>query len=252
MIFQQLFESQTSTYTYLLACEKTREAVLIDPVLDCIERDLKLISELQLNLVYVIDTHIHADHITAAGELRRRAHTLGVAAGTAAGAASSGPVLKTAVSAGAKVVCADVSLKQGSQIQFGEQTLAVFETPGHTDSCICLYSKREGVVFTGDTLLIRGTGRTDFQQGSAAMLFESVKQNLFTLPPETKVYPGHDYKGFTSSTIDAEMKWNPRLGGGKSKTEFMKIMSELKLADPKRIHEAVPANMGCGVQSPKH
>ncbi len=228
LIFQQLFEKESSTYTYLLGCEKTREAVLIDPVIETIERDLKLVSELGLRLIYVLDTHIHADHITAAGEIRRRTSA------------------KTAVSEGAQVECMDLALGDGDVIRFGEFEITARKTPGHTDSCICFVMSDR--VFTGDTLLIRGCGRTDFQQGSAEKLFESVHTKLFTLPPETLVYPAHDYNGLTSSTIAAEMKWNPRLGGGNSKETFVKIMSELKLANPKKIHEAVPANLGCGTR----
>jgi sulfur dioxygenase len=226
MIFHQLFEQQTSTYTYLLGCEKTREAVLIDPVLETVDRDLKLIEELGLKLVYVLDTHVHADHVTAAGEIRKR---LGV---------------KTVVSAKSQVDCADLSLAHGERLKFGEIEVIALHTPGHTDSCASyLVGDR---VFTGDALLIRGCGRTDFQQGSSSKLFDSVRQNLFTLPPETLVYPAHDYKGLSSSTIGTEMRCNPRLGMSKSKEDFVKIMSELKLADPKNMAAAVPANMACG------
>ena len=230
MVFQQLFESQTSTYTYLLACERTREALLIDPVLEMLARDLKLIDELGLKLLYVLDTHIHADHITAAGEIRK-----------------ARPGVRTAVSGRSGVECADLSLADGENIRVGDLRLRVLQTPGHTDSCVA-YSMDDRV-FTGDTLLIRGCGRTDFQQGSSDLLYESVHQKLFTLPDAVLVYPGHDYKGFTSSTIGDEKRLNPRLGGGRTKDQFRQIMSELKLADPARIKESVPANLGCGIKS---
>lgn len=227
LIFQQLFESQTSTYTYLLGCEETKEAVLIDPVLETMERDLKLIQEMGLKLIYVLDTHVHADHVTAAGEIRKR---LGI---------------KTVVGSKSKVDCADILMQHKDRLKFGRHEIVALHTPGHTDSCTSYVVGDR--VFTGDALLIRGCGRTDFQQGSSSTLYDSVHQNLFSLPPETQVYPAHDYKGFTSSTIEIEKAQNPRLS--KSKEEFIKIMSELKLAEPKNMAAAVPANMGCGLKT---
>lgn len=226
LVFQQLFDSQTFTYTYLLADRATRDAVLIDTVMETVDRDLKLITELGLNLIYVLDTHIHADHVTGAGEIRKRTGA------------------KTAVPKAASVPCADLNLSDGDELQFGAFKIKVFETPGHTDASISFYC--EGMVFTGDVLLIRGTGRTDFQSGSAEDLFESVHGKLFTLPPETKVYPAHDYKGFTSSTIEMEIRHNPRVGSGKTKDQFIQIMKVLKLDLPKKIKESLPANMACG------
>lgn len=223
----QLFECETSTYTYLLTDPKTKEAVLIDPVIETLERDLKLIKELGVKLKYVLDTHIHADHITAAGEIRKR---LGV---------------QTAVSEDAQVDCVDIPLSDGQKLKFGSYEIEALSTPGHTDSCMSFYS--EGMVFTGDALLIRGCGRTDFQQGSSDKLFDSVRGKLFTLPDETIVYPGHDYRGHTKSTIGEEKKYNQRLNLEISKDSFVQIMKDLKLANPKKIHEAVPANLGCGV-----
>lgn len=227
-IFYQLFEHESSTYTYLIADSESKEAALIDPVLETIERDLLLVKELGLNLKYVLDTHIHADHITGAGEIRRRTQA------------------RTAVSAASQVSCADILLQHGDELLLGHQKISALATPGHTSSCMSFLF--DGRVFTGDALLIRGSGRTDFQQGSAETLYESVHQRLFTLPDNTQVYPGHDYKGQTSSTIALEKTFNPRLGAGKSKSDFVKIMSELKLANPKKLHEAVPANMSCGIK----
>lgn len=226
LIFQQLFESQSSTYTYLLADAESKEAILIDTVIETVDRDLKLIAELGLNLVYVLDTHIHADHVTGAGEIRRRTG------------------VKTAVPKTASVPCADLNLSDGDELQFGKFKIKTMETPGHTDASLSFYC--EEMVFTGDVLLIRGTGRTDFQSGSAEELFDSVHKKLFTLPPETKVYPAHDYKGFTSSTIEMEIRHNPRVGCGKTKDQFIQIMKELKLDLPKKIKESLPANMACG------
>ncbi len=226
IILHQLFEAESSTYTYIIADKASKEAAIIDPVLETVDRDLKLINELGLRLMYVLDTHIHADHITGAGEIRKRSHA------------------KTAVSQDAAVECVDIALEDGQELLLGDKKIKVIATPGHTNTCLT-YSF-EGMVFTGDALLIRGCGRTDFQQGSSDKLYESVHEKLFKLPSDTIVYPGHDYRGQTSSTIGLEKQFNPRLGENKSKEEFKAIMSELKLANPKKIHDAVPANLACG------
>ncbi|MFN7904372.1 MAG: MBL fold metallo-hydrolase [Pseudobdellovibrionaceae bacterium] len=228
IIFHQLFEAESSTYTYIIADKKTKEAAIIDPVLETVDRDLKLIEELGLKLIYALDTHIHADHITGAGELRQR---LGI---------------KTGVSIDAEVSCVDIPLEDGQELLLGDKTIKVIATPGHTNTCLTYAF--EGMIFTGDALLIRGCGRTDFQQGDSSKLFHSVKDKLFRLPEETLIYPGHDYRGQTSSTIGIEKKYNPRLNEKISLDEFKKIMSELDLAHPKKIHEAVPANLACGKQ----
>lgn len=227
IIFHQLFEPVSSTYTYVIADKKTNEAAIIDPVLETVDRDSKLIEELGLKVIYALDTHIHADHITGAGELRKR---LG---------------LKSAVSAEAHVNCVDIPLEDGQELLLGDKTIKVIATPGHTNTCLTFAF--EGMIFTGDALLIRGCGRTDFQQGSSDTLFKSVREKLFKLPDEVVIYPGHDYRGLTSSTIGVEKKFNARLKETISLDEFKKIMSELNLANPKKIHEAVPANLACGV-----
>lgn len=201
---------------------------MIDPVLETIERDLKLIQELGVTLKYVLDTHIHADHITGAGEIRKKTKT------------------QTVVSAAANVPCADIALHDGQELFLGTNPIKAVSTPGHTDSCMSFIF--EGRVFTGDALMIRGSGRTDFQQGCSEKLFDSVHQKLFTLPQHLQVYPAHDYRGQTSSTIEMEKKFNPRLGGTNTKESFVAIMKDLKLAQPKKIHEALPANMACGVR----
>ncbi len=226
IIFYQLFEHESSTYTYIIADKKTKETAIIDPVLETIDRDLKLINELGLKLKYVLDTHIHADHITGAGEIRKRTGA------------------QTGVSKEAAVSCVDLPLEDGQELFLGDKKIKVIATPGHTNTCLTYAF--EDMIFTGDALLIRGCGRTDFQQGSADKLFESVRTKLFSLSKDTKIYPAHDYKGLTSSTIEMEKQHNPRLGDHISKDEFKKIMSNLKLDNPKKIHEAVPANMACG------
>lgn len=230
-LFYQMFESESSTYTYLLADEDTKEAILIDPVLEMTERDLKLVTELGLNLIYVLDTHIHADHITGAGKIREITSA------------------KTCVSQNAGAKCADILLKDQQEIQFGQHTIKVLETPGHTDSCLTYVIGDK--LFTGDTLLIRGNGRTDFQEGSAEKLYDSIHK-IFNLTGDYTIYPAHDYKGQTKSTVELEKKYNPRIGSGKTKAEFVKTMSELKLENPKRINEAVSANMACGETKVAH
>ena len=233
-IFHQLFEHESSTYTYLLGDRNTGEAVLIDPVLETVDRDLKLIGELGLKLIYVLDTHVHADHVTGAGVIRDRLQ------------------VKTGVSERAEVPCCDLRLSDGQQLQIGSLTLTALATPGHTDACMSFLVKTgdgDLMVFTGDALLIRGTGRTDFQQGSAERLYASITERLFTLPDDTVLYPGHDYRGQSVSSIGLEKQHNPRIGGGRTLEEFKKVMSELRLAYPKKIHEALPANMKCGIRS---
>lgn len=225
-IFYQLFEPQTSTFTYLLGDKKSKDAILIDPVFETVERDWRLLQELELNLKYILETHIHADHITGAGLLRERTKA------------------QTAVSYNAQVTCADIQLFDQQELHFGSYKIRALETPGHTNSCMSYYCN--GMVFTGDSLMIRSAGRTDFQQGSAEKLFDSIRTKIFSLPDETLLYPGHDYKGHTHSSIEMEKKFNPRIGLDKSKIDFVKIMNDLKLDYPKKMDIAVPANMACG------
>lgn len=225
MLFRQLFDTESSTFTYLIADEATRQAAIIDPVREQSARDLQILHELDLRLIYVLETHVHADHVTGAGKLRE-----------ATGA-------KTVLSAASGVSCADVFVEDGQRLTLGELEIQVLSTPGHTSGCVS-YAV-EGRVFTGDALLIRGSGRTDFQSGSAEQLYDSVTKKLFTLPDATLVYPGHDYKGWTHSTIGEEKRFNPRLAG-KNKTEFVALMQNLNLPKPKKIDLAVPANLLCG------
>ncbi|MCQ8103369.1 MBL fold metallo-hydrolase [Methylomonas sp. SURF-2] len=227
MIFRQLFEPETSTYSYLLGCERSRRAVLIDPVASEVDGYIQLLQALNLKLIYTLETHVHADHITGAGLLR---NTLGS---------------KSIVHRDAGAMCADLLVTDGVLLQVGELEFAVLHTPGHTAGCVS-YAMADRV-FTGDALLIGGSGRTDFQQGDAGQLYDSITGKLFILPPDTLVYPGHDYQGNTVSTIKQEMVKNARLGGGKSRDEFIATMQDLKLAYPKFIDQALPANQSCGL-----
>lgn len=229
MIFRQLFDAETSTYTYLLADARTKEAVIIDPVRDQVERDATLIRELGLTLVAILDTHVHADHVTGAGVLRRR-----FGAPTASGEHGG-------------QACADRRLRSGDVIRFGDRTLEVRATPGHTDGCVTYVLDDRSMAFTGDALLIRGCGRTDFQQGDPHTLYASVHGQIFSLPDDALLYPGHDYQGRTVTSVAEERAYNARLGGGRSEAEFVEIMKNLKLARPRHIDEAVPANLRCGL-----
>lgn len=226
MIFRQLFEPVSSTYTYLLADAVTRRALLIDPVVEDVEIYAQLLAELDLKLDYTLETHVHADHVTAAAALRDRFGS------------------RTVVHQDGGAACADVPVKHGDHVRVGAIDLEVRETPGHTNGCVVYVAADR--VFTGDTLLIGGCGRTDFQQGDAGRLYDSVHQQILSLPPDTLVYPAHDYKGRTVSTIKEETAMNARLGGGKSREEFIEIMANLNLAYPRQIDRAVPANLHCG------
>lgn len=226
MIFRQLFDRESSTFTYLVGDEASGEAALVDPVIENVDRDLALVRELSLRLVAVLDTHVHADHVTGAGMLRDRTNA------------------KTFVSAAGGAPCADVLLRDGDVVRVGALEIRALATPGHTGGCMSYFV--DGRVMTGDTLLVRGCGRTDFQDGDAATLYRSVHDKLFILPDATLVYPGHDYRGFTCSTIAEEKKLNPRLGGGVTLDAFVATMKALDLPPPAKIHEAVPANRACG------
>lgn len=227
MFFHQLFESETSTYSYLLGCERTGRAVLIDPVASEIDDYIELLQAANLKLIYTFETHVHADHITGSGLLREKLGS------------------KSVVHRDAGAMCADLLVTDGVLLQVGDLEFQIHHTPGHTSGCVSYVMADR--VFTGDALLIGGSGRTDFQQGDAGQLYDSITGKLFSLPPDTLVYPGHDYQGNTVSTIKQEMAKNARLGSGKSRDEFIAIMQELKLAYPKFIDKALPANQSCGL-----
>jgi len=220
MIFRQLFEPLSSTYTYLLGCEETGQAILIDPVISAMNRDLAEVKRLGLTLAYTVDTHIHADHITAARGLKQKVGS------------------KIAAPAHDRLPCADVGIEEGKPFQVGGIVLTPLHTPGHTDGHFCYLHNDQ--VFTGDALLIEGCGRTDFQNGDADALYKSVHEKLFTLPDETLVYPGHDYQHRHVSSIAQE----------KTLEEFRHIMANLNLPYPKFIDHAVPGNRLCGVCPP--
>lgn len=227
MIFRQLFEPLSSTYTYLLGCEETGQAILIDPVIVSVERDLAAVSRLGLTLAYSLDTHIHADHITAALELKK---TVGS---------------RIAAPAFDRLACADLGIEDGTPFQLGSIRLQPLHTPGHTAGHFAyLLGER---VFSGDALLIDGCGRTDFQDGDADTLYRSVHQKLFTLPDDYLVYPAHDYQGRHVSSIAQEKKRNPRLGAGRTLAQFRDIMASLDLPYPTFIDFAVPGNRQCGI-----
>jgi glyoxylase-like metal-dependent hydrolase (beta-lactamase superfamily II) len=229
VIFRQLIDPETSTHTYLLADRTSREAVLIDTVHEQFDRDRTLLRELELTLRYTLETHLHADHVTASGRFRKELGS------------------KVVVGAACGVANADVALREGDRIRFGVYVLVAWPTPGHTCGCITYVCREEGMAFTGDALLIRGCGRTDFQEGNAATLFESVRKKIFSLPDETLLYPGHDYRGRTVTTVGEEKRFNPRLGLGNSKADFVSLMNQLDLEYPKKIDIAVPANLESGL-----
>jgi len=232
VIFRQLFDRESSTYTYLLAARMGGEALLIDPVLERVEQYLGLIEQLDLRLVLAVDTHIHADHVTGLGTLRERC-----------GCA-------TAMGEQSRADCVSLHFREGERIKADDLALEVLYTPGHTDDSYSFLLRRgHGAdwVFTGDTLLIRGTGRTDFQNGDPGAQYDSLFGKLLTLPDQTLVYPAHDYNGMTLSTIGEERRFNPRLQV-KDKDGYVALMNGLKLDNPRLMDIAVPANRACGVR----
>lgn len=228
MIFRQLFDAKSSTYTYLLADETTREALMIDPVLDQLERYVQLLQELELGLRYALDTHVHADHITALGALRE-----------ATGCT-------TMMGQQSVAHCVSDKFCDGDILQVGKLSVRVMYTPGHTDDSYSFYVPDFNAVFTGDTLLIRGTGRTDFQNGDSMQQYDSLFNKLLKLPSSTRVFPGHDYKGWTESTIAEERLHNPRLQVS-TQQQYVELMAALNLPNPAQMDIAVPANQRCGM-----
>ena len=232
MLFRQLYDATSSTYSYLLADARSRQAVLVDPVFERHQRDAALIRELGLELVCTLDTHCHADHVTGAWLMKQ-------ALGSRIGLAATYDATNV-----------DLPLAHGEHVQFGAHALEVRATPGHTDGCLSFVADDQSLVFTGDALLVRGAGRTDFQQGNAHTLFRSIREQLFSLPDECVVYPAHDYEGRTSSTIGEEKAWNPRIGNDAREEDFVGYMQNLGLPHPKQLAIAVPANLRAGL--PEH
>jgi sulfur dioxygenase len=228
ILFRQLFDHSSGTYSYLLADSQSRQAVLIDSVYEQYQRDLSLVRELELKLLACIETHCHADHVTGAWLMQQ---------------ASGSQILASAKSG---ISPLNRALTDGDSITFGQRSLLVMSTPGHTEGCISLVMDDQSMVFTGDSLLIRGCGRTDFQEGSAQRLYRSIKQRLFTLPDHCIVYPAHDYSGRTASSIDEEKRLNPRIGGQANESDFVGYMDNMRLPHPKKLDVAVPANLQAG------
>lgn len=226
LIFRPLFEKESSTYTYLLADSQTKEAVIIDAVSETKQRDIDLIEELGLDLKYIIETHVHADHITSSCPLKDRFSQAQIVLGSAN-----------------SVTCADILIKDGESLAFGKYQIKALSTPGHTDGCMSYVI--DDKVFTGDALLIRSCGRCDFQGGSAKKLYNAI-QYLFTLPEATLVYPAHDYGGRTVSSIWEEKTFNEMIGGGVDQVEFIHRVDAMELSLPAKIHVAVPSNQVCG------
>ena len=226
MIFRQLFDPVSSTYTYLLA--DRGEAVLIDPVFEQVRRDAALLCELSLKLLWTLETHVHADHVTGAWMMKSRTGS------------------RIAVSAEGGATCPDRLLQDGDRIEFGGRHLEVRATPGHTNGCVTYVLDDKSMAFTGDCVLIRGCGRTDFQHGSSPKLYRSVHEKIFSLPDECLLYPAHDYRGLTVTSVAEEKAYNPRLGALVGEGDFAGYMQNLKLAHPKQIDVAVPANLECG------
>lgn len=228
MIFRQLFDPQSSTYTYLLADPASREALMIDPVFEQARRDIALIEELGLDLKWTLETHVHADHVTGAWLLKEK---LGSRIGLSAASEAQG---------------ADRYLKDGEKIAFGRRQLEARATPGHTNGCMTYVLDDQSMTFTGDALLIRGCGRTDFQQGDPQTLFRSVRGKIFSLPDDCTLYPGHDYRGLTATSVGEEKLYNPRLAEAVLEQDFVGYMKHLGLPHPKQMEVAVPANLKCG------
>lgn len=228
LVFRQLFDPQSSTYTYLLGDSASGEALLIDPVYEHVRRDTALLRELGLNLVATLDTHVHADHVTGAWLMKD---------------ASGSRIMVSEASAATN---ADRLLKHGDQVRFGARHVDVRATPGHTSGCLTYVLDDQTMAFTGDSLLIRGCGRTDFQQGSPALLYHSVREQILSLQPGCLLYPAHDYRGLTVTSVAEEKRFNPRLGGDIDEADFTGYMNNLGLPHPKLMDIAVPANLRCG------
>ena len=226
MNVKQLIDLSTCTFTYILYSAKSKDALIIDPVLEQVERDLDLIKKLNLNLIYILETHVHADHITGASKIKEKTNAQ-ICYGSKTG-----------------VEGADIFLDDGDKLSLSDFEILTIHTPGHTDGCVSYYVDNK--IFSGDALFIEGTGRTDFQGGSSDKIYDSVRKKLFSYSDDTMIYPGHNYKGFLSSTIGFERKFNPNVGDEISKSEFLENESKKERPYPKKFDIAVPANMKCG------
>ena len=228
MLFRQLFDAISSTYTYILGCKTCNDAIIIDPVFEQHNRDSALLRELGLTLKYTIDTHIHADHVTGSWLLKE----------------SEGA--KIALSENYDAMGVDLKLKDGMSLSFGKHSITALSTPGHTAGCLTFVTRERLTAFTGDCLLIRGVGRTDFQSGDVQTLWSSIVDKIFSLPDDCLLYPGHDYMGRTVSSVAEERQFNPRIGGEAGKEDFAGSMNNLGLPHPKQLDIALPANLKSG------
>ena len=236
VLVRQLFEKESSTYTYLVMDRTTREAVLIDPVIETVERDIQVMNNLEAKLLYVLNTHVHADHITGSGKIKKLLNDQ-----------LERDIKVQSVISKSSEAAADIHVNHGDKIKFGEQTLTVKSTPGHTPGCVTYILNDQTHAFCGDAILIGGCGRTDFQGGDPSTLYDSVWKEILSLPDETVLYPAHDYKGRTSTTVGEEKTYNERLT--KTKEEFIALMLERFDGTnyPKKLDASLPANMKCGV-----
>jgi sulfur dioxygenase len=228
IVFRQLHDPRSSTYTYLLADSNAKEAVIIDPVFEQAQRDAALLHELDLRLLCTLDTHVHADHVTGAWLLKQLTGS------------------RIAISENSGASGMEVALREGDRVEFGSRFLEARATPGHTNGCMTFVLDDSTMAFTGDALLIRGTGRTDFQQGDAHALYRSITEKIFTLPDSCLLYPAHDYRGLTVSSVGEERRYNPRIGGDRNEADFVGYVTNLNLPHPKQMDAAVPANLVCG------
>ena len=233
IIFRQLFDTASSTYSYVVGDPRTLQAVIIDTVFEQYFRDRALVEELGLKLLAVLDTHCHADHVTGAWLMQQ----------------ATGCRIGISKRYGAAIEGADLRFDHGDRVAFGERYLEVRATPGHTDGCVTYVTDDHRVAFTGDCLLIRGAGRCDFQQGNASALYRSITEQIFSLPDDSLIFPGHDYSGRTMSSVGEERAHNPRIGGHADERDFVGFMENLNLPHPKQIDVAVPANLRCGKKS---
>jgi glyoxylase-like metal-dependent hydrolase (beta-lactamase superfamily II)/rhodanese-related sulfurtransferase len=228
MLFRQLFDTTSSTYTYILGCNDSQDAIIIDPVFEQHARDTALLRELGLNVKYTVDTHVHADHVTGSWLMKE----------------SEGAKITLSGNYGATSI--DVELEDGMVLAFGNCSITAHSTPGHTDGCFTFVTSEQTMAFTGDCLLIRGAGRTDFQSGDVHTLWGSIREKIFSLPGECLLYPGHDYMGRTVSTVTEEKTFNPRIGGDAREEDFAGYMNNLGLPHPKQLDIALPANLRAG------
>lgn len=228
MIFRQLYDAASSTYTYLLGCPDSREAIIIDPVYEQFSRDVALLRELGLQLRYTLDTHVHADHVTAAWRFKHQLHA------------------QIVLSQRYGIDEVDIPVDHGTVLSFGNCSVAARATPGHTIGCTTFVTQDQSMAFTGDCLMIRAAGRTDFQGGDVHVMWHSIREQIFSLPEECLVYPGHDYNGRMVSTIAEEKRFNPRIGGDAREEDFAGYMENLGLPHPRLLDIAVPANLHCG------